>query len=231
MSKVTDFKFVPGSLDKNSEAKINQAPVVNGQVIYSEKSGLQFIDYANTRHTYGSVLTGIFNGTSFVDFSTSTLDSAIQVIKSNGLVCDGQFIKVGDLIYKYRKINNNHLIIKIDESSVDVKQSKTGFVVYLPGFATGDLVNINFLVSLSNKSNANKIFLIKVVNNVVDLTACKDLDGTFNSNVFDLTFTNKGDGIFTLSANVASTLKVVSYSVSSSGSSENEGLYVAASDL
>ena len=44
--------FVPGHLDKNSEAKINNVNVVNGQVIYSEKSGMQFIDYADKRHTY-----------------------------------------------------------------------------------------------------------------------------------------------------------------------------------
>ena len=231
MSMLTDFDFRPGHLDKNSESKINDAAVVNGQVIYSEKSGLQFIDYADTRHTYGAVLTGVFNGTSFVDFAVSTLDAAVQAIKSNGFVCDGQIIKVGNLIYKYRKIGENNFIIKMDESGVDIEQSKVGFVVYLPEFETEDLVSINFLISLSNETNANKLFLVKVVDNVIDLASCRDLDGTFDSNTFDLTLAHNGSGLFTLSANIASTLRVVSYSLSSSGSAKNEGLYVAASDL
>lgn len=231
MGRMTEFDFKPGHLDKNSESKINDAAVVNGQVIYSEKSGLQFIDYADTRHTYGAVLTGVFNGTSFVDFSASTLDAVIQAIKNNGFVCDGQVIKVGNLIYKYRKIGDNNFIIKIDESNVDVEQSKVGFVVYLPEFATGDLVSINFLISLSNETNANKLFLVKVVDNAIDLTSCQDLDGAFDSSTFDLTLAHNGSGLFTISANIASTLRVVSYSLSSSGSAKNEGLYVAASDL
>ena len=93
------------------------------------------------------------------------------------------------------------------------------------------MVSIDFLVSISNESNTNKIFLVKVVNNIIDLSACQDLDGTFNSSTFDLTVAHNGSGLFSLSAKIASTLKVVSYSVTSSGSAKNEGLYVAASDL
>ena len=223
--------FVPGHLDKESESKINNVDVVNGQVIYSEKSGLQFIDYADIRHTYGSVLAGVYNTTGYVDFTTSTLNNALQAIKTNGLVVDGQIVKIGNSVYKYRKIANNHFIIKFDESNVNVEQSKVGFVVYIPEFVTGDLVSIDFLISLSNETNTNKIFLVKLVNNTVDLTLCKDLDGTFDSSKFDLSVTHKGSGLFAISANTASTLKVVSYSVSSSGSTKNEGLYVAASDL
>ena len=228
---MSNIVFVPGHLDKNSESKINATQVVNGQVIYSEKSGHQFIDYADKRHTYGSVLSGVYNDTGYKDFTTSTLSGSLEAIKSNGFVADGQIIKVDNSIYKYRKIGDNNLIIKVDESNVHVEQSKVGFVVYIPGFVTGDLVNIDFLVSISNETNTNKLFLVKVVNNEVDLTTCQDLDGTFDSSTFDLTVAHNGSGIFKISANIASTLKVVSYSVSSSGSSKNEGLYVAASDL
>lgn len=231
MSKLTDYPVVFGHLDKNSEVKIGSTTVSNGQVIFSEKSGLQFIDYADKRHTYGSVLSGVYNNTGYIDFATSTLADSLVAIKTNGLVVDGQIIKVDNSIYKYRKIGDNNLIIKIDESNVDVEQSKVGFIVYLPDFTQGDLVSIDFLVSLSNETYTNKIFLVKVVNNVIDLTACQDLDGTFDSNTFDLNVAHNGSGLFTISATVASTLKVVSYSVSSSGSTKNEGLYVAASDL
>lgn len=228
---MSNFVFVPGHLNKDSENKINNVEVVTGQVIYSEKSGLQFIDYADRRHTYGSVLAGVYNTTGYVDFTTSTLNNSLQAIKSNGFVVDGQIVKIGDIVYKYRKIGNNHFIIKIDESGVDVDQSKVGFVVYIPEFSNGDLVSIDFLVSLTNETHTNKVFLVKVINNSIDLTLCKDLDGTFDSNNFDLSVVHNGSGLFTISANVASSLKVVSYSVSSSGSTKNEGLYVAASDL
>ena len=223
--------FVPGHLDKNSEAKINNTAVANGQVIYSEKSGHQFIDYAGKRHTYGSVLAGVYNDTGYVDFTTSTISDSLDAIKTNSFVVDGQMVKIANSVYKYRKIGDNHLIVKVDESNVDVDASTVGFVVYLPEFATGDLVSIDFLVSVSNDSNANKLFFVKVVDNEIDLTACKDFDGQFDSSTFDLTVAHNGNGIFTISANIASTLKVVSYSVTSSGSTKNEGLYVAASDL
>lgn len=230
---MSEFRFVPGHLDKNSEAKINTTEVKTGQVIYSEKSGHQFIDYADKRHTYGSVLAGVYNndGTGYVDFTASTIKDSLAAIKTNGFVVDGQMVKLANSIYKYRKIGDNHLVVRVDESPVDVDASTVGFVVYLPEFATGDLVSINFLVSVSNNTNANKLFFVKVVNNAIDLTACKDFDGQFDSSTFDLTVAHNGNGIFTISADIASTLKVISYSVASSGSAKNEGLYVAASDL
>ena len=231
MSKLTDYSVVIGHLDKNSEDKISDVTVANGQIIHSEKSGMQFIDFADKRHTYGSVLTGIYNDSGYIDFATSTLSGSLNAIKTNGFIVDGQIVKVDDSIYKYRKIGDNNLLVKLDESNVEVEQSKVGFVVHVPGFVEGDLVNIDFLVSLSNDTNSNKLFLVKVINNVIDLTSCQDFDGTFNSNTFDLIIAHNGSGLFTISATVASTLKVVSYSVTSSGSNKNEGLYVAASDL
>ena len=223
--------LIPGHLDKDSESKINNVSVANGQFIFSEKSGVQFVDFNDKRHTYGSVLTGIYNDSGYVDFTTSTLNDSLQAIKTNQLINDGQIIKVGDLIYKYRKINNKNFIIKVDESNIDVDQGKVGFIVYLPEFVDGDMVNINFLISISNETNSNKVFLVKVINNTIDMTLCQDLDGTFNSDTFDISITHKGSGLFSVSTSVASTLKIVSYSVSSSGSAKNEGLYVAASDL
>jgi hypothetical protein len=228
---MSDFTFTPGHLTTASANKINNTPVKTGNVIYSEKHGLQFVDYADKRHTYGSVLTGVYNGTAFVDFTTSTLDNSLEAIKSNGFVVDGQIIKVGNSIYEYRKIGNNNFIIKTDESNVDVKKSKAGFIVYLPEFVSGNLVDINFLLSVSNASNTTKVFLVKVVGNAVNLTLCQDLDGVFDSSTFGLTVTHKGNGLFVVSANTECSLKVISYSVSSSGSSKNEGLYVVASDL
>lgn len=223
-------EFKPGHLTTSDEAKIAKLKVVNGRTIYSEKSGLQFVDYADKRHTYGPILTCIYNDTGYVDFTTSTLDESLAAIKSNGFVVDGQIIKV-DGLYKYRKIGDNNLIIKMDESNVDIEESKVGFVIYLPEFVSGDKVNIDLLLSVYNETNGTKIFLVKVVDNVIDLTQCRDLDGAFDSSTFDLSVSDNGSGVFTIAANIASSLKVVSYSVSSSGSSKNEGLYVVTSDL
>ena len=67
-------EFRPGHLSTSDESKIDNLKVVNGRTIYSEKSGLQFVDYADKRHTYGPILTCIFNDTGYVDFTTSTID-------------------------------------------------------------------------------------------------------------------------------------------------------------
>ena len=129
------------------------------------------------------------------------------------------------------KIGNNNFITKVEECSVDIEESKVGFAIYLPEFATDDLVDIDLLVSVYNETNSNKIFLVKVIDNNIDLESCRDLDGVFDSNTFDLSINHNGSGLFTISATIASTLKVISFSVSSSGSSKNEGIYVAASDV
>lgn len=223
-------EFKPGHLSTSDESKIGNLKVVNGRTIYSEKSGLQFVDYADKRHTYGPILTCIFNDTGYVDFTQSTLNDSLAAIKANGFVVDGQIIKV-DGLYKYRKIGDNNLITKIDESNVDIDESKVGFVIYLSEYETDDLVNMDLLLSVYNETNGIKLFLVKIIDNEIDMTKCQDMDGTFNPDTFSLSIAHNGSGLFTLTANTASSLKVVSYSVSSSGSSKNEGLYVVASDL
>ena len=228
---MSDFTFTPGHIAANYANKINNVAVTNGNCIYSEKHGLQFVDYADKRHTYGSVLSGVYNNTAFVDFTTSTLADSLEAIKSNGFVVDGQIIKVGNSIYKYRKIGINNFIIKLDESSIDVEELKTGFVVNLSEFATGDLADINFLVSVSTEANANKVYLLKVVKNKLDTTLCQDLDGVFDPDAFELDVIHNGAGLYSVTAKSECTLRVISYSVTSTGSSKNEGLYVAASDL
>ena len=221
------MNFKPGHLDKNSQSKINNVQVANGTVVYSEKSGLQFIDYADTRHTYGSVLSGIYNPNGFVDFTTSSLNEAVLAIKTNGLVTDGQLIKVGNTIYRYRYINDAHLITTVDKDELDVQAEKIGYIIHLPEYNEGDVIDIDLLVSITSEENGHKMYLIKVIDNVLDLSSCKDLDGILNQDTFDLSIQQNGN-IFTITVANASTLKVVSYSLSSSGSSKNEGLYIAA---
>lgn len=232
MGKITDFNFVPGYLDQNSESKIGSTSVVNGQVIYSEKSGLQFIDYADKRHTYGSVLTGIYNTTGFVNFATATLDEALAAIKANGMVVDGQNLKIGDTIYKYRCITDNKesLIVRIDESHADIEEEQIGYVLYLPEHAEGDLVDVDLLMSVTNEEFGTKLMLVKIIDNSVNSASCKDLDGTFDYGESGIYIEYDPSGLFLITVAAGSTFKVISYTVKSSGSSKSEGLYVAAID-
>lgn len=219
-----------GHLAQSQESLISSIPVKEAQVVYSENSGMQFIDYANKRHTYGSVLSGIYNDT-FVDFGSIGVDAILTAIKTNGLVNNGQLIKSGNKAYQYRKINSNNFIAKLDDCGIDMQASKAGYAIYIPGFVSGDYIDIDLLISVYNETQGDKLFFVKVENNVVDLTACEDMDGTFDSSTFPITISHNGSGLFTISVSTASIVKVVSYTVSSTGSSSNEAFYIASSDL
>ena len=225
-------KLKIGHLSKTDESKIATVPVTEGQVIYSENSGMQFVDYANNRHTQGHVISGIYNSGVFTDFADSDLDTVLSLIKTNGFINDGQIIRIGNAIYKYRKVGDNNFITRIDHFGIEVPEGEVGFAINVPGFSDGDTVNISLLVSVSNETNGDKLFLVNVVNNEIDFTQCEDMDGAFDSATFDITLAHNGNGLFTISANIESKLKVVSYTVTSdTGLSEHEGFYIVASDL
>lgn len=224
------MNFTPGHLDKNSEAKINTVEITNGNMIFSEKSGLQFIDYADKRHTYGSVLSGVYNATGFVDFATSTLHEAVDAISKNGLVPNGQIIKVGNTIYRYRYFESldADIITTIDDDYISVNEDKIGYLIHLPEYEEGDMINIDLLVSVTNEEHGHKMYLIKVVNNEIDYASCKDLDGsTITEDSLDL-YMALEENLFCFALVYESSFKVISYSLTSSGSDKNEGLYVVA---
>ena len=225
-----DLKY--GYLKEADASLIDSVEVKNGQVIHSEDHGVQFIDYENKRHVHGSVLPGVYNDDGYIDFSEMYPSDILDAITENGFIKDGQVIKTNETIYQYRKIENKNLIVKMNEDYITTEKSQISYVIYLPEYADGNLVNIDVLVSIDNTTNGKKLFLVKIVDNVLDLTACEDMDGTFDSTTFDISVahdtTNK---LFTISTNIASKLKVISYSVSSSGSSKHEGLYVVSSDI
>lgn len=221
-----------GHLTKTDEDKISKIPVVEGKVIYSENSAMQFVDYASGRHTYGSVLSGIYDGTKYIDFSSTAINDCLTSIKTYGLVPNGQLVKIGNAVYQYRKIGNNNFIVKMDESNITINASEVGYIIYIPEFATGNNVNMNILISITNATYPNKLFMVKIKNNALDTASCEDLDGTFDASTFDVKFKNVGNGLFAISTTIdTSTIDIVSYSLSSSGSSVSEGLYVVASDL
>lgn len=221
-----------GYLKSSDESLIGSVAVKTGQIIYSEGPGMQFVDFENMRHTYGSVLAGLFVGSEYKDFSTLSLDEIITTIKANDVIIkNGQLIKTNDSIYMYKKVNDKYFITQLNDTAIEVSQNKVGYAIQFPNYKDGDLVDISLVVSVSSESYGEKVFLIKVEDNVINLSACEDLDGAFSSDSLGIDIINY-EGLFVIVSTLSSvTLKVVSYSASSSGSSVNEGFYIAASDI
>lgn len=216
-----------GHLSKEQASLIATIPVVKGQVIYSEKHNAVFADYEGKRHVYSSVLSGIFNESGYVDFTTSELSTVLDCIKQDNTVSDGQLINSNNSVYMHKKINDNDFLIKIDDTETLVKANKVGYIIHLPEYKDGDSVNIDLLISISNSVNGDKLFLIKIENNMINYNACEDMDGTFNQNNLNLQLSNT-NGLFAFSLTVESKIKIVSYSVTSTGNSDNQGFYVVA---
>ena len=220
-----------GHLGQSKESLVANIPIEEGTIIYSEKSGMQFVDYAGKRHTYGSIISGIYNEDEFVDFSTSDFDTIISAIKENGFIVDGQIIKVGNTVYQYRNVKGKNLIIKMNETGIIMDKFKIGYAVYLPDYTDGDSVDIDFLIAISNNVYGNKLFYVKVVDNKLSIADCDDMDGTFNPDEFDISIIHNGNGLFTLSTTITSTMNIISCTVSSTGSSIHEEFYIASGDL
>lgn len=219
-----------GHLSKEQASVLPVIPIDNGQVIYNEKDGMQFVDYVNKRHAYGSIVSGIFNGSSYIDFTTSDLATVIGAIKTNANVTDGQLINVNDSIYMYKKINDKNFIVKVNDTQNLVSANTLGYAIYLPEYKSGDRVNIDLLISISNDVYKEKVFLVKVENNSINFDSCLDLEGSFNPGSLAITLVND-NGLFGFTSTLNSRIRVISYSVTSTGSSINEGFYIASGDL
>lgn len=218
-----------GYLGDEQEYLLSKIPVEDGQVIYSEDSGSQFVDYTNKRYVYGSVISSLYND-NYINLKDISISDVVNIIKANGTLKDGQIIRVGNSVYMYRNILGKTFIVKVNDADNTVEENAVGYVINIPDYVVGDLVNIDLVVSITSEEYGKKLFLLKVVNNALDLTACKDLDGTFDSATLGLNITHQ-NGLFMVVPTIDSSLKVISYGVTSSGSSVNEGFYIAASDV
>lgn len=229
MATNTDNNLLIGHLSKDQESKMKTTSVADGQIIYSEKTGMHHVDYNGKRHTYGNIISGLQTTESgYIDFETSTLTAALNAIKSNGFINDGQIVKIAGDLYQYRNILTKYFLVKHESTSIKTTVNKTAYAIYLPNYASGNQVNIDLVISINNTTHGDKLFLVKIVNNALNLSVCEDLDGAFDSTTFDLTVTAT-NGLFEFKTKVASELKIVSYSVSSNGDSSNEGIYIAES--
>ena len=224
-------QLIIGHLVADQESLISKVPVNEGQIIYSEKSAMQFTDYAGKRHTHGSILSGIYNENTFVDFQTVEIDEVLSAIKTNGFVVDGQIIKVGNTVYQYRNVKGKNLIVKMNDTGIITDKFKVCYAVYLPDYVEGDSVNIDFLIAITNGVYGDKIYYVKVQDNVLDVSQCDDMDETFNPDEFDISILHNGNGLFTLSTTISSTMNIISCTVSSTGSAIHEEFYIAHSDF
>lgn len=228
---MSDNMLKIGHLSADQEALIGQVPVNEGQIIYSEKSSMQFVDYADKRHTHGSILSGIYHDSKFVDFQTVKIDEVLSAIKANGFVVDGQIIKVGNTVYQYRNVKGKNIIIKTNETSIVTNKHKVCYAVYLPDYVEGDSVSIDFLISIENNIYGDKIYYVKVQDNKLDISQCDDMDETFNPDEFGISIIHNGDGLFALSTIVSSNINIISCTVSSTGSATHEQFYIMNSDI
>lgn len=224
---MADLKF--GHLAKDQASLISSIPVKDGQVIYSEGHNMQFVDYLNKRHTYGSVISGIYNDSGYVNFNGLDLPSILTAIKLNGNMNDGQLITADNSIYIYKNINDKNLLIKINDTENLVNANDIGYAIHLSEYTDGDSVDMDVLISIYNEVHGDRLFLIKVEDGTINYAKCEDLNGVFDQANLDLLLTNV-NGLFTFTLTQNSKFKVVSYSISSSGSSTNDGFYVAAND-
>lgn len=216
-----------GHLTTDKESKISTTPVTDGRVIFSEKNGLQFVDYNSKRHTLGNVLHGIYNGTAFLDFSTSTISEILTALK-NSTVPDGQMITTGSM-YQYRIIKNYRILAMPNRNGIDVAASSRGYLINIPKRTTSDTITIDAIVSINNTTNGNKTFFLKIANDgTITAASSGDVDGDFNASTCNVTVTREGT-LYWIGASVKSYLKIVSFSVSINGTITNdvEGFYVA----
>ena len=217
-----------GHLLTSDESKISTLAVKEGQVINSEKGGLQFIDYAGARHTLGNVLHGIYNKTSFINFSATTVANCLAALKDSK-VPDGQMVNVGEVIYQYRVIGSHRLLTKPNKTSMEVDTGTPGYIIYLPKRKDSDTVTIDLLVSVNNTTHGDKTFLLKIANDATIVTASSaDIDGDFDSSTCDVSVSKYGS-MYWIGVKSKSVLKVISYSVAINGTTVNdsEGFYVA----
>lgn len=163
-------KLKIGHLGKTDAAKINNVPVVEGQVIYSEGHNVQFVDYGNKRHTHGDIISGVYND-KYIDFDSSeTWDDTLNAIKTNGNVKDGQKLKIANALMTYRKIGQYNFI------SVD--EINPGAVPFIISY--GGNYSIAHQTSVLLMDNINKQLYILTINVASDgtiTTQCEDLNG------------------------------------------------------
>lgn len=228
MADITELKI--GHLSKDQADLLPSLAIDDGQVIYHEKNGMQFADYLGKRHGYGSVISGVFNGSEYVDFADTDFNTILEVIKSTESVHHGQIINVNNSIFMYKKVNDNNFIVKLNDTESSVNANTAGYIIHIPNYKDTDNVTIDAVISIYDATHGEKVFFIRIVNGTLDLSACQDLDGQFVPGDLGISVRTNG-GLTAIVSTLNSNLKVISYSVDSTGSAINNGFYIAAGDM
>lgn len=225
-----DVELKIGHLGKEQADLLPSVAINDGQIIYNENNGMQFADYKGARHSYGSVISGIFNGTEYVDFSTANIKELVNILKTSEAVHHGQLLNINKSIFMYKNVNGNSFIVKINDTESAVNANTAGYIIHLPEYKSGDQVTIDMLVSLYDDTHGEKVFFVKIVDGEIDFNSCGDLDGSFVAGDLGLSVVSNG-GLTSIVSTLDSNLKVISYSVDSTGSAINNGFYIAAGDI
>ena len=165
-------KLKIGHLVKADAAKIARVPVKEGQVIFSEGHNVQFADFAGKRHTFGDIISGVYND-SYIDFNDGniTWDDTLNAIKTNGNVKDGQKLQIANTVMVYRKIGQYNFI-----SLDDINPGSVPFIISYGGSYNIAHQTTVLLMDIINKQLY--VVTVDVASNGTIQVKCEGLNGT-----------------------------------------------------
>lgn len=165
-------KLKIGHLVKADAAKITHVPVKEGQVIFSEGHNVQFADFAGKRHTFGDIISGVYND-SYIDFNDGSItwDDTLNAIKTNGNVKDGQKLQIANTIMVYRKIGQYNFI-----SLDDINPGSVPFIISYGGSYNIAHQTAVLLMDIINKQLY--VITVDVASNGTIQVKCESLNGT-----------------------------------------------------
>lgn len=185
-----------GHLKTADSAKISTIPVKEGNVIYSEGPGMQFVDFNSKRHAYGSVLSGVYNGSTYVDFNDATIAEIFTALLNNNTQ-SGQIVTMFGFGGVYITGDNNTGYIKLFNNT----GMEDAYYLRLSAYLSD-----NYKIDLVIYQNNNLYYMSgSDINNL----SVVDLDGNDASSNFDIAYDNE------LTAEISSTspFKILSASL------------------
>lgn len=170
-----------GHLKTADASKISSKPVAEGKVIYSEGPAMQFVDFAGKRHSYGSVLSGIYDNIEkkYIDFSTADEPTILKALYNNG-VPSGQLLIIGVKQANYQKIQGFGYLKYIDDNL-----NSKYFISCNTTITSSD--KLYFVIFGAVGSTSSNLYYITVTGSAI--TSAVDLDGNDVSSIFTISST------------------------------------------
>lgn len=229
--------FEIGHILTKDSAKISSIPIAangSGKVIYDESSGTQFVDFGGVRHTYGSVLTGVFIPSSgYVSFAGKDPKVILNNIALNGNVKSGQLVYVDTDSNDARYSDYSHRILQYHCDTKDSSSKVHAFIDPSNKFRAAAYIHSSALT----KSGSIDVLLAGIKEGAVNGEYPQDIIfGSINSaNASSATFTGINNnftlyvklltnGIVQITTGGYDKIKVLSAS-STSGANSNCNIY------